>query len=117
MERTMTLSTPRMAMRSRVSLRAPSEIETMASTLATPRMMPSVASAERNLWSDRSSRAIRSASNRFIIGGYRFTLFQFWLARADQLTVAHVEDALDAGTIGGVVGDEDQRLPFAHELV
>src|SRR5438477_61766 len=57
----MTLSTPSTAMRASVSCRAPSLIETMAITEATPRMMPSVASAERNLCSARSSRAIRQA--------------------------------------------------------
>src|SRR6266480_7896456 len=100
----MTLSTPRTAIRASVSCRAPSLIETMAMTEATPRMMPSVASAERNLCSARSSRAIRSASNRFIVGGLRLSLVKPRLIGADQFAVAHVEHALDALAIVGVVG-------------
>src|SRR5437867_8889568 len=117
MERTMTLSTPRTAMRARVSWRAPSLMDTMAITEATPRIIPSVASAERNLCSARSSRAIRSASNRFIIGRLWLSFFQPRLILADQLAIAHVEHAVDALAIVGVVGDQDERLAARDELV
>src|SRR5437899_10217597 len=113
----MTLSTPSTAMRASVSWRAPSLIDTMAITEATPRMMPSVASAERNLCSARSSRAIRSASNRFIVGRLRLSFFQPRLIGVDQLAVAHVEHALDAPAIMGVVRDQDKRLAARDELV
>src|SRR5436309_8082972 len=113
----MMLSTPSTAMRARVSWRAPSLIDTMAITEATPRMMPSVASAERNLCSARSSSAIRSASNRFIVGRLRLALVESRLIGAHQLPIAHVEHALDALAILGVVGDENQRLAFANQSV
>src|SRR6267142_2504467 len=117
MERTMTLSTPRTAMRARVSCRAPSLMETMASTEPTPRMMPSVASAERNLCSARSSRAIRSASNRFIVGRLRLTIFEPRLIGAHQFAVAHVEHTLDALAILGVVGDENECLAARNKII
>src|SRR3954466_14738634 len=113
----MTLSTPSTAMRASVSCRAPSLIETIASTDATPRMMPSVASAERNLCSDRSSSAIRSASNRFIVGRLWLPFLQARLISAHQLAVAHVEHALDALAILRVVRDQNQRLPPRHQLI
>src|SRR5688572_14240297 len=101
---------PSFLMASCASYDAPSPMASIAMTEHTPKMMPSMVSTERSLWSSRLL-----TPSRMVLMSWNLTILRMNHFAFDQ-AVTHVEDAMGTAGHAFVMGDEDDGFALAVQV-